>query len=105
MLTLMHSYTHRWTTLLLAGVDSRVKSIIPAVIPVFEIKKVFESVYNGLCAWPMVMKDYVLANVVDFLYTPAFNKLAKIIDPANYPRLGSIQKYQIFGLGDEFFAP
>ncbi|KAG2387968.1 hypothetical protein C9374_000818 [Naegleria lovaniensis] len=94
-----------WTTLLLAGVDNRVKSIIPAVIPVFEIKKVFESVYNNLCAWPVVMKDYVLANVVDMLYTPAFNKLSKIIDPSNYSRLGSIQKFQVFALGDEFFAP
>ncbi|KAG2387145.1 hypothetical protein C9374_001477 [Naegleria lovaniensis] len=94
-----------WTTILLGGVDHRVKSIIPLVIPTFGTAKFIEHTYNNLCAWPWAFYDYVTNGVTDYLYKPQFESLTDIVDPLNYRRLKSIPKYQVMAMGDEFFAP
>ena len=51
------------------------------------------------------MADYIAAGVTNDMFTTGFEKLTKIVDPVNYPRLDQISKYQVLSLGDEFFSP
>jgi len=95
-----------WVAWLLAGIDSRVKSVIPAVIPVLETKKVFKRTYDDICYWPPAMADYIAAGVTNDINTQGFSNLVKVIDPLVYnERLSQIPKFQVMALGDEFFSP
>ncbi|KAG2374015.1 hypothetical protein C9374_011094 [Naegleria lovaniensis] len=94
-----------WTTLLLGGVDNRVNSIVPVVIPTFGTKRFIKRSYDNMCAWPWAYYDYVTSGVTDQLFTPEFEDLTDIVDPLHYDRLDTIQKYQILAMGDEFFSP
>ena len=88
----------------LAGLDNRIKSVVTLVIPVFEIKKVFERSFNDICAWPYAMSKYENQGVFKELLASSFDKLSQIVDPKYYARLATIPKLQVLGMGDEFFS-
>ena len=93
-----------WVAWLLAGLDKRIKSVITLVIPVFETTKIFERSFNNICEWPFAMGKYVSQGVLNDIFSTSFEKLSQIVDPKYYSRLAEIPKFQVLGMGDEFFS-
>ena len=96
-----------WTAWLTAAVDTkRVTTVIPLVIDVVNMVKVFTNIHNSLCGWPEAMKDYVQQGVTKYIGTPSFVDLAQQVDPFVFrERLRNTEKMIISAANDQFFWP
>jgi len=97
-----------WTTWTTGAVeyDKRVVAIIPMVIPVLNMVKNINHMWQVLGEWSFALDDYLEENLMAYLNYPPFQKMADVIDPITYnDRFVNMPKYVICATGDEFFTP
>jgi PhoPQ-activated pathogenicity-related protein len=94
-----------WTTWTTSAVDNRVIAMCPIVIDVLNVVPSFhhhKAVYGD---WAPAVGDYVRMHVMDWLDTPEFASLLKIVDPYSYVGRLTIPKLVMNSCGDQFFCP
>lgn len=95
-----------WTTWTTAAVDTRVQFFIPIVIPVLDMVKSINRLYQPYGSWSFALNDYVAEGVIHFLNEPVMQDLAAIVDPFSYnSRYANRPHYIVCAGGDEFFLP
>ncbi len=94
-----------WTTWTTAAVDPRVIAIIPAVIDVLNLEASFVHHWRVYGFWAPAVSDYVEHGVMDWMGTPQFANLMKIVEPFQYRRRLAIPKFILNSAGDQFFVP
>jgi PhoPQ-activated pathogenicity-related protein len=102
-----------WTAWLSLVADDRVKSIIPIVIDVLNMRQNFQHIHDFYGQWPIALKDYLEQGVIQHFNTKEFDQLSMVEDPLAYKsnavdtyldRL-SKPKYIIAASQDQFFPP
>jgi PhoPQ-activated pathogenicity-related protein len=94
-----------WTTWTTAAVDNRVIGMCPMVIDVLNIVPSFrhhQAVYGG---WSDAVGDYSEMGLMDWIETPEYAALMKIVEPYSYVKRYTIPKLVITSCGDQFFLP
>lgn len=94
-----------WTTWTTAMVDSRVVAIIPLVIDLLNLEPSFVHHYRAYGAWAEAVNDYVRFGIMDWMGTPRFGELMKLVEPYHYRDRLTIPKYIVNASGDQFFLP
>jgi PhoPQ-activated pathogenicity-related protein len=94
-----------WTTWTTAAVDARVIAITPAVIDMLNIEPSFIHHWRAYGAWSDAVDDYVEHRIFDWMGTPQFRALMKIVEPFEYRDRLTLPKYIVNASGDEFFLP
>ena len=94
-----------WTAWTTAAVDSRVIAITPAVIDMLNIEPSFIHHWRAYGAWSDAVDDYVEHRIFDWMGTPQFRALMKIVEPFEYRDRLTLPKYIVNASGDEFFLP
>jgi PhoPQ-activated pathogenicity-related protein len=94
-----------WTTWTTAIVDSRVVAIIPLVIDMLNLEPSFVHHYRAYGAWAEAVEDYVRFGIMDWMGTPRFGELMKLVEPFHYRDRLTIPKYIVNASGDQFFLP
>lgn len=94
-----------WTTWTTAAVDRRVIAIIPAVIDLLNLEKSFVHHWRVYGFWAPAVSDYVEHGVMDWMGTPQFAKLMKIVEPYSYLDRLTMPKFIVNSAGDQFFVP
>ncbi len=94
-----------WTTWTTAAVDRRVIAIIPAVIDLLNLEKSFVHHWRVYGFWAPAVSDYVEHGVMDWMGTPQFANLMKIVEPYSYLDRLTMPKFIVNSAGDQFFVP
>lgn len=94
-----------WTTWTTAVVDKRVVAIVPAVIDLLNMVPSFEHHKAVYGFWAPAIWDYVARGVMEWLNTPEFAALMKIVEPYHYRDRLTMPKYIVNAGGDQFFLP
>lgn len=94
-----------WTTWTTAAVDSRVIAIIPAVIDLLNLEASFIHHWRVYGFWAPAVSDYVEHGVMDWMGTPQFANLMKIVEPFQYRHRLTMPKFILNSAGDQFFVP
>lgn len=94
-----------WTTWTTAAVDRRVVGIVPMVIDLLNLEKSFEHHYAAYGFWAPAVKDYVNNGVINWMGTPEFKSMMKIVEPFAYRDRLTMPKFLINAAGDQFFLP
>ncbi len=94
-----------WTTWTATAVDSRVIACVPMVIDMLNLVPSFKHHYEVYGGWAPAINDYVEMKIMDWLITPEFASLLKIVEPYSYRDRLTMPKYIINSAGDEFFLP
>jgi PhoPQ-activated pathogenicity-related protein len=103
--TLMGGSKRGWTTWLTAADDERVRAIIPAVIPLLNMKPHFEHHREVYGFWAPTLKDYEQRGLLDRIDAADFGRIAHHVDPYLRRESLSLPKYIVNAAGDEFFVP
>jgi hypothetical protein len=93
-----------WTTWLTAAVDARVKAIMPASIEIHNLPNQISHHHAGYGFFAPATADYVEANLVCHLESPAADTLLELIDPNTYVSRYTMPKLLLNSAGDQFFA-
>lgn len=94
-----------WTTWTTAAVDKRVVAIVPAVIDLLNLVPSFRHHKAVYGEWSPAIDDYVEMRIMDWLDTPEFAALMKIVEPYEYRSRLTMPKLILNGSEDEFFLP
>jgi PhoPQ-activated pathogenicity-related protein len=94
-----------WTTWTTAAVDRRVVAIIPAVIDLLNLEQSFIHHWRVYGFWAPAVSDYVEHGVMDWMGTPQFASLMKIVEPFEYRDRLTMPKFILNSAGDQFFVP
>jgi len=94
-----------WTTWTTTIVDKRVVACVPIVIDLLNLVPSFKHHYAVYGGWAPAINDYVEMNIMDWLITPEFASMLKIVDPYSYLDRLTMPKFLINSAGDEFFLP
>ena len=94
-----------WTTWTTAAVDRRVIAIIPAVIDLLNLQPSFVHHWRVYGFWAPAVSDYVEHGVMDWMGTPQFASLMKIVEPFEYRDRLTMPKFILNSAGDQFFVP
>ncbi len=94
-----------WTTWTTAAVDRRVVAIIPAVIDLLNLEASFVHHWRVYGFWAPAVSDYVEHGVMDWMGTPQFASLMKIVEPFHYRDRLTMPKFILNSAGDQFFVP
>ncbi len=94
-----------WTTWTTAAVDRRVIAIVPAVIDMLNLERSFVHHYRVYGAWSDAVADYVDQGIMDWMGTPEFGRLMKLVEPFEYRDRLTMPKLLLNASGDEFFLP
>lgn len=94
-----------WTTWTTAAVDRRVVAIIPAVIDLLNLEQSFVHHWRVYGFWAPAVSDYVEHGVMDWMGTPQFASLMKIVEPFQYRDRLTMPKFILNSAGDQFFVP
>jgi PhoPQ-activated pathogenicity-related protein len=94
-----------WTTWTTAAVDKRVVAIIPAVINMLNLIPSFQHHYAAYGFWSPAVGDYVHEGVMDWMGSPEYDALLKIVEPYSYRGRYTMPKLILNATGDEFFLP
>lgn len=94
-----------WTTWTATIVDRRVIACVPMVIDLLNLVPSFKHHYEVYGDWAPAIGDYVEMKIMDWLTTPEFASLLKIVEPYSYRDRLTMPKYIINSTGDEFFLP
>lgn len=93
-----------WTTWTTAAVDNRVIACSPIVIDLLNLVPSFLHHYGVYGFWAPAVNDYVEMNIMDWLTSPEFDALMKIVEPYHYrDRLVNVPRLVMNGAGDQFF--
>ncbi len=94
-----------WTTWTTAAVDKRVIAIVPAVINMLNLIPSFEHHWAAYGFWAPAVGDYVREGVMDWMGTPEYDALLKLVEPYSYRGRYTMPKLILNATGDEFFLP
>ncbi len=93
-----------WTTWTTAIVDKRVKAIVPIVIDLLNIVPSFQHHWRVYGAWAPAIDDYTEHKTMEWMESPEYDALMKLVEPYHYLDRLTMPKYLINGSGDEFFV-
>ena len=94
-----------WTTWTTTIVDKRVVACVPMVIDMLNLVPSFKHHYAVYGDWAPAIGDYTEMKIMDWLTTPEFISMMKIVDPYSYLDRLTMPKFLINSAGDEFFLP
>jgi PhoPQ-activated pathogenicity-related protein len=94
-----------WTTWTTAAVDRRVVAIAPMVIDLLNLEKSFVHHYRAYGFWAPAVKDYQQMRIMDWMGTPRYRALMKIVEPYEYRDRFTMPKLIMNSTGDQFFLP
>jgi PhoPQ-activated pathogenicity-related protein len=94
-----------WTTWTSAIVDKRVVAIAPIVIDMLNLVPSFIHHYRAYGFYAPAVQEYVDLGIMDWLGTPEFDRLLKIVEPYQYRDRLTMPKLLINACGDQFFLP
>eukprot|EP01132_Coremiostelium_polycephalum_P000659 gene659-814_t len=94
-----------WAAWLTAAVDSRVKAVIPVVIPVLSLVENSNAHYKAYGGWSFTYDDYYDEGLLTYLNAEPFDAIAKEIDPLMFVDQLLVPKYVINAVGDQYFIP
>ncbi|MFZ5925822.1 MAG: PhoPQ-activated pathogenicity-related family protein [Acidobacteriota bacterium] len=94
-----------WTTWTTAAVDRRVIAIIPVVIDLLNMERSFIHHWRAYGFWAPAVTDYVEHGVMEWMGTPQFARLMKIVEPFEYRDRLTMPKFLLNSAGDQFFLP
>ena len=92
-----------WTTWTTAAVDRRVVAAVPIVIDLLNIVPSFKHHYEVYGGWAPAVGDYSGMGVMDWIGSPEFDALARIVEPYSYRDRLTMPKLIMCGAGDQFF--
>ncbi len=97
-----------WLTLL---EDKRIVALVTAVNEILDVENTAKFIKKSIQYWPDAFKDYVNAQIPEYLGSSPFKKLMSMTDPygyINHPRYQqrfTLPKYLIRTSGDDFYTP
>ncbi len=94
-----------WTTWTTAAVDDRVIAICPIVIDMLNIVPSFMHHWEAYGFWAPAVGDYVQMGIMDWMGTPEYESLLKIVEPYEYRSRYTMPKLMMNATGDQFFLP
>jgi PhoPQ-activated pathogenicity-related protein len=94
-----------WTTWSTAAVDDRVVAIIPIVIDLLNITPSFIHHWEAYGFYAPAVADYEEMQIMEWLNTPQYQALMKIVEPYEYRDRFTMPKFIINATGDQFFVP
>ena len=94
-----------WTTWTTTAVDRRVTACIPMVIDLLNIIPSFEHHWAVYGFWAPAINDYVNFHIMDWMQTPEYRALMKVVEPYSYRDRLTMPKYLVNAAGDQFFLP
>lgn len=94
-----------WTTWTTAAVDRRVVGIVPMVIDLLNLEKSFAHHYAAYGLWAPAVKDYEKNGLMNWMGTPQYKAMLKIVEPYSYLDRLTMPKFLINAAGDQFFLP
>jgi PhoPQ-activated pathogenicity-related protein len=94
-----------WTTWTTAAVDKRVIAIVPIVIDMLNIVPSMLHHYAAYGFWSPAVGNYTAFHIMDWMGTPQFKALMKIVEPYEYRQRFTMPKFLINSTGDQFFLP
>ncbi len=94
-----------WTTWTTAAVDQRVIGIVPIVIDLLNIEPSFQHHYQAYGFWAPAVGDYERMGLMDWMGSPEYHELMKIVEPYQYRSRLTMPKFIINASGDQFFLP
>ncbi len=92
-----------WTTWTTAAVDNRVIGCAPIVIDLLNLVPSFLHHYSVYGFWAPAIRDYVDMNIMEWLTSPEFDELMRIVEPYSYRDRLTMPKLIMNGAGDQFF--
>lgn len=94
-----------WTAWLVAAHDLRVIGVIPMVIDLLNLRESFAHHFDVYGKWAPAIRDYAEIELDKWVYTDAFSRLLKLIEPFHYREQLTMPKYIINSASDDFFLP
>jgi PhoPQ-activated pathogenicity-related protein len=94
-----------WTTWTTAIADRRVVAIAPIVIDLLNIVPSFKHHFQAYGFFAPAVQEYVDLGIMDWMGTPEFDRLMKIVEPYEYRDRLTLPKLIINACGDQFFLP
>jgi len=94
-----------WTTWTTAAVDDRVVAIVPIVIDMLNVVPSFMHHWEVYGFWAPAVGDYVHMGIMDWMGTPEYEALLKIVEPYEYRSRYTMPKLLMNASGDQFFLP
>jgi len=94
-----------WTTWTTGIVDNRVIGMAPMVIDLLNVVPSFRHHKAVYGRWAPAIGDYENMHVMDWMETPEYAALMKIVDPYSYIDRLTMPKLLIWSCGDQFFLP
>lgn len=94
-----------WTTWTTAAVDDRVVAIVPIVIDMLNVVPSFMHHWEVYGFWAPAVGDYVEMGIMDWMGTPEYESLLKIVEPYEYRSRYTMPKLLMNATGDQFFLP
>ncbi|RME95392.1 MAG: hypothetical protein D6766_03440, partial [Verrucomicrobia bacterium] len=94
-----------WTTWTTAAVDDRVVAITPIVIDMLNLVPSFKHHYQAYGFYAPAVGDYVRHGIMEWMDTPEFRRLLRIVEPYEYRERLTMPKLLINACGDQFFLP
>ncbi len=94
-----------WTTWTTAAVDNRVVGIAPLVIDLLNAVPSFHHHYKAYGDWSPAVQDYVKIGLMDWIGTPAYQRLLDLVEPYEFRNQYKMPKLIVNGTIDEFFLP
>lgn len=94
-----------WTTWTTAAVDKRVMGIAPIVIDVLNIEPSMRHHYAAYGFWAPAVGNYSEQGIMEWMGTPQFKALAKLVEPYSYRQRYTMPKLMLNACGDQFFLP
>lgn len=94
-----------WTAWTTAAVDRRVVGVVPMVIDLLNLEKSLTHHYQAYGFWAPSIKDYERQGIMNWMGTPQFKSMMKIVEPYSYLDRLTMPKFLINAAGDQFFLP
>jgi len=94
-----------WTTWTTGAVDGRVVAIAPMVIDMLNIVPSFKHHWRSLGFWAPAVDDYEEMGIMEWMDTPEYAALMKIVEPYEYRHRYTMPKLMMNATGDQFFLP
>ncbi|MCX5759012.1 MAG: PhoPQ-activated protein PqaA family protein, partial [Candidatus Hydrogenedentes bacterium] len=94
-----------WTTWTVGLVDKRAVAIAPAVIDMLNIIPSFRHHKEVYGFWAPAIGDYDHMGIMDWMETPEYAAMMKIVEPYSYLDRLTMPKFIMTSGGDQFFLP
>lgn len=94
-----------WTTWTTGAVDDRVVAMVPIVIDMLNVVPSFMHHWEVYGFWAPAVDDYVEMGIMDWMGTPEYEALLKIVEPYEYRSRYTMPKLLMNATGDQFFLP